>query len=470
MRSGSSVPLERLVGGIDVLRAHGDFGAVAITQVTHDSHDVRPGALFCCLVGRRADGHDHAARAVDAGAAALLCERLLPLDVAQAVVADARAAMAPVAAEFYGRPSERLTVAGVTGTNGKTTVTHLLGAVFEAAGRSAAVIGTLSGRFTTPDAPALQAELARLAADGAEAVAMEVSSHALAQHRVDAMWFEVVAFTNLSQDHLNDHGTMDAYFEAKASLFDPARARVGVINVDDPWGRRLAESTSLTVRPFSLEDAVGLRQDRDGSTFGWDGVPVRLRLGGTFNVVNALCAAAMAREVGVEPDAVAAGIEAVAAVPGRFERVDEGGDFAVIVDYAHTPAGLEHVLPAARQLVVANGRVIVVFGAGGDRDRAKRPLMGEAATRLADLAVLTSDNPRSEDPAAIIEEVRSGASDAVVVEPDRRAAIALALDEARPGDVVLIAGKGHETTQTFAGGRSVEFDDRAVAREELGRR
>ncbi len=462
--------LERLVGGIDVLRTQGDLGATVVTDVTHDARDVGPGALFCCLVGRRSDGHDHAPGAVEAGAAALLCERTLPLDVPQVVVRDARAAMAVVAAELYGRPSERLTVAGVTGTNGKTTVTHLLGAVFEAAGRSAAVLGTLSGRLTTPDAPALQAELARLLAGGTDAVAMEVSSHALAQHRVDAMRFSVVAFTNLSQDHLNDHGTMEAYFAAKASLFDPARAAVGVVNADDPWGRRLLASTPLAVRPFALADAVGLRQDRDGSTFGWDGQPVRLRLGGTFNVLNALAAAAMARELGIGADAVAAGIEAVAAVPGRFERVDEGGPFAVVVDYAHTPAGLEHVLPAARQLTVGNGRVIVVFGAGGDRDRAKRPLMGEAATRLADVAVLTSDNPRSEDPAAIIDEVRAGASDAVVVEPDRRAAIALALDEARPGDVVVIAGKGHETTQTLAGGRTVPFDDRAVARDELARR
>lgn len=470
--------LERLVGGIDVLRAQGDFGAVAVTAVAHDSRDVRPGALFCCLVGERTDGHDHAAQAVAAGAVALLTERLLNVPVPQVVVPDARAAMAPVAAEFYGHPSRRMTVAGVTGTNGKTTVTHLLRAVFEADGRSSAVIGTLTGRHTTPEAPALQAELASRADAGVHAVAMEVSSHALSQHRVDAVWFSVVAFTNLTQDHLDYHATMDSYFAAKASLFDPERAAAGVVNVDDPWGRRLFESgptaaataDRLPVRPFSLADAEGLELHRDGSTFRWDGAPVRLRLGGTFNVANALAAAASARELGIGPEAIAAGLGAVTAVPGRFERVDGGGPVAVVVDYAHTPAGLEHVLPAARQLAAPDGRVIVVFGAGGDRDHAKRPLMGDVASRLADVAVLTSDNPRSEDPDEIIAEVRGGAGPSVVVEPDRRAAIALALDTARPGDVVVIAGKGHETVQTFAGGRSVPFDDRDVAREELARR
>ncbi len=472
--SARPAPLERLVGGIDVLQARGDFGAVAITGVTHRSEDVRPGSLFCCLRGRRTDGHDFAAGAVARGAAALLCERLVAgvgPSVAQAVVADARAAMAPVAAELFGHPSRRLAVVGVTGTNGKTTVTHLLEAVLAAAGRSCAVIGTLSGRHTTPEAPDLQRELAERAAGGADTVALEVSSHALCQHRVDATWFEVVAFTNLSQDHLDYHGDMESYFAAKASLFDRGRAALGVVNVGDPWGRRLARSTGLAVRPFSLDDAVGLSFAGGAARFSWNGAPVRLRLGGTFNVVNALAAAATARELGVTAGTVAEGLSSVESVPGRFERIDGGGPVAVIVDYAHTPAGLEHVLPAARAMAASDGgRVIVVFGAGGDRDHAKRPLMGEAAARLADVAVLTSDNPRSEDPLAIIAEVRAGAASAVVVEPDRRAAIALALGTARPGDVVVIAGKGHETGQTLAGGRVVPFDDRAVAREELARR
>jgi UDP-N-acetylmuramoyl-L-alanyl-D-glutamate--2,6-diaminopimelate ligase len=474
---GSPVPLERLVGGIEVLRAQGDFGAGAherlITVVTHDSRAVRPGALFCCLVGSRADGHEHAPAAVAAGAVALLCERPLDLPVAQIVVPNTRAAMAQVAATFYGHPSRRLAVAGVTGTNGKTTATHLLQAILVAAGRSAAVIGTLSGVHTTPESTELQARLAQLVAEGTEAVAMEVSSHALAQHRVDGTWFEVVAFTNLSQDHLDYHRTMDDYFAAKASLFDPARARVAVVNVDDPWGRRLDETTRLAVRRFSRADAVGLETGRDGSRFLWRGQPVWLRLSGDFNVVNALAAAAAAHELGVDPAAVAAGLGAVTSVPGRFERVDDDGPVAVIVDYAHTPAGLEQVLTAARRVTARDdGRLIVVFGAGGDRDRAKRPAMGEVATRLADMAVLTSDNPRGEDPLAIIEEVRGGAAarpERLVVEPDRRAAIGLALAAAQPGDVVVIAGKGHESVQMWAGGRSLPFDDRQVAREVLSR-
>ncbi|MCA1690892.1 MAG: UDP-N-acetylmuramoyl-L-alanyl-D-glutamate--2,6-diaminopimelate ligase [Actinobacteria bacterium] len=402
---------------------------------------------------------------LEAGAVALLGQRPLDLDVPQVVVADTRAAMAPVAASFFDHPSRRLAVAGITGTNGKTTATHLLGAVLEAAGRPSAVIGTLTGARTTPEAPELQGRLAEMAGRGVQAVAMEVSSHALVQHRVDATWFEVVAFTNLSQDHLDYHASMDEYFAAKSSLFDPDRARVGVINVDDPWGRRLSEATALPVRPFSMADATDLELNRDGSTFRWEGHVVRLRLAGEFNVVNALAAAAVARELAVAPDAVAAGLSALASVPGRFERVDGGGPIAVFVDYAHTPAGLEHVLEAARPL---GRRVLVVFGCGGDRDRGKRPAMGEVATRLADVAVLTSDNPRSEDPLAIIEEVRSGVRrpEVLTVEPDRRTAIALALAEAGAGDVVIIAGKGHETT-LVSGGREEPFDDRTVARELL---
>ena len=474
---GSPVPLERLLSGIDVLRAQGDFGAAVITDVTHDSRQVRPGSLFCCLVGRRTDGHLHAPAAVAAGAVALLVER--PLDLAgsrptaQVVVTDTRAAMAPVAAAFHGHPSHHLTVAGFTGTNGKTTATYLLQAVLEAAGRPTAVIGTLSGVHTTPEAPDLQRRLAGLRAGGTSAVAMEVSSEALAQHRADATWFEVVAFTNLSQDHLNFHGTMEAYFEAKAALFDPARARVGVVNADDAWGRRLIDTTRLAVRPFRLSDAVGLSVGRDGSTFSWEGQPVRLRLAGGFNVVNALAAAAAARELGVGAADVAEGLSRLASVPGRFEPVGPpGAPFTVVVDYAHTPAGLEQVLGAARELVNGSGgRVLVVFGAGGDRDHAKRPAMGAAAARLADVAVLTSDNPRSEDPMAIIADVAGGdPAGRLVVEPDRRRAIRLAIEQAAPGDVVVIAGKGHETVQAFAAGRMVPFDDRAVAAEELAAR
>ncbi|HEV2760171.1 MAG TPA: UDP-N-acetylmuramoyl-L-alanyl-D-glutamate--2,6-diaminopimelate ligase, partial [Acidimicrobiales bacterium] len=280
--------------------------------------------------------------------------------------------------------------------------------------------------------------------------------------------FAAAVFTNLSQDHLDFHGTEEEYFAAKASLFEPERAAVGVINADDRWGRRLLEAAHLPTRPFSLAEAVDLHVDRSGSTFSWEGEPVRLRLAGTVNVANAVAAAAAARELGVEAPAIAEGLSNLAAVPGRNEPVDRGQPFSVLVDYAHTPDALEQTLAGARQMA-GDGRVLVVFGCGGDRDRTKRPLMGEVATRLADLAVLTSDNPRSEDPGAIIDQVLSGVrrTEALTVEPDRRAAITLALDAARPGDIVVLAGKGHETTQVV-GDKVLPFDDRAVAAEILG--
>ena len=321
---------------------------------------------------------------------------------------------------------------------------------------------------TTPAAPELQAHLAELAGEGFDAVAMEVSSHAMVQHRVDGVRFAVAVFTNLSQDHLDFHGTIDDYFAAKASLFVPERAGVAVINGDDPWGRRLLESARLPTRAFSLADAVDVTYDRLGTSFLWEGEPVRVRLAGTVNVANALAAATAARELGVEAAAVAAGLSGLASVPGRNEPVERGQPFSVLVDYAHTPDALEQTLAGARRMA-GPGRVLVVFGCGGERDRAKRPLMGEVATRLADLAVLTTDNPRSEDPAAIAGEVRAGVRrpEVLVEEPDRRAAIALALESAQPGDVVVLAGKGHETTQVI-GADVRPFDDRAVAADLLG--
>ncbi len=469
--------LSRLLGDLEVRSVRGDPEGAEIVVISHDSGTVGPGTLFCCVRGSRVDGHDFGPQAVAAGAAALLVERFLDIDVPQVAVDDVRAAMAPMAAALFDDPSRRMTVVGVTGTNGKTTTTHFLRAVLEADGRRAAVIGTLSGGAsrsgarsgpgTTPAAPELQAHLAELAGEGFTAVAMEVSSHALVQHRVDAVRFAAAVFTNLSQDHLDFHGSEEDYFAAKASLFDPDRAAVGVINADDPWGRRLLESARLPTRPFSLTEAVDLHVDRSGSTFRWEGEPVRLHLAGTVNVANAVAAAAAARELGVEAPAIAKGLSNLASVPGRNEPVDRGQPFSVLVDYAHTPDALEQTLAGARQ-VAGGGRVVVVFGCGGDRDRAKRPLMGEVATRLADMAVLTSDNPRSEDPAAIIDQVRSGVGRAEVltVEPDRRAAIALALHAARPGDVVVLAGKGHETTQVV-GDQVIPFDDRAVAAEIL---
>jgi UDP-N-acetylmuramoyl-L-alanyl-D-glutamate--2,6-diaminopimelate ligase len=461
------VRLDDLLDGVEVRGRRG--GNPEVAAVTHDSRAVKPGTLFCCLPGERFDGHDFAASAVSAGAVGLLAERSVedvPADTAQVLVESARSAMPLVAAALFRHPSRSLDVIGVTGTNGKTTTTFLLQAALEAGGRPTTVLGTLGGARTTPEAPELQATLARARDEGAKAVAMEVSSHALVQHRVDGVDFAVAAFTNLSQDHLDYHGDMASYFEAKATLFEKDRARCAVVNADDRWGqqllRRVAEA-GVPVWPYSLSEARDLRLGEQGTTFRWRYQPVRLRLGGRFNVYNALCAATSAAALDVPYDAIAAGLSSLASVPGRFERVEAGQPFPIVVDYAHTPDGLAQVLAAAREL--SSRRVIVVFGAGGDRDRGKRPLMGSAASSGADLAVLTSDNPRSEDPMAIIEEVRAGAPSAanLVVEPDRAAAIALAVAKAGYGDVVVIAGKGHETGQTV-GDTTSPFDDREVAR------
>jgi UDP-N-acetylmuramoyl-L-alanyl-D-glutamate--2,6-diaminopimelate ligase len=461
--------LDRLLDGVEVVAVRGQPAAVDVLGVSHDSRLVEPGWLFCCLPGAVVDGHDFAPAAVAAGAVALLCQRPLAVDVAQVEVADTRVAMAPVAAAFWGHPSRALAVVGVTGTNGKTTTTHLLRSVLEHAGRRCGLIGTLSGARTTPEATELQARLAGYVEAGMDAVAMEVSSHALDLHRVDATWFSVAVFTNLGRDHLDFHGTEEAYFRAKARLFEPALTGLAVVNADDPHGRLLLDAARVPTRPYSLADAADLVVGATASTFRWRGQPVRLPLGGAFNVSNAVAAATVAAELGVDDAAIAAGLSGAEPPPGRFEPVDAGQPFAVVVDYAHTPDGLHQVLDAARS-VAGGARVTVVFGCGGDRDRGKRPVMGEVASRLADRVVVTSDNPRHEDPGAIIDEVVAGVPDArraaVVVEPDRRAAIALALAGAGPGDVVVIAGKGHEQTQEV-GDRSVPFDDRLVARELL---
>jgi UDP-N-acetylmuramoyl-L-alanyl-D-glutamate--2,6-diaminopimelate ligase len=457
--------------GVPVLEVMGDPGAVDISAIVLDSRAVKPGALYCCVPGQRVDGHLFAPDAVAAGAVALLCDHPLPLPVPQVVVAAVRPALGPLADAFYDHPSRRLRTVGVTGTNGKTTTTQLLAAIFEAQGWRTETIGTLTGTRTTPEAPVLQATLADLCDRGVTAVAMEVSSHALDQHRVDAVHFAAATFTNLSQDHLDYHHSMEEYFAAKARLFEPGRAGVAVVNADDPWGRRLLDNLAQRKSPaipYSLADVSDLQLTSGGSTFRWDGVEISVRLGGRFNVYNALAAATTARELGVSGGAVADGLAAVKTVRGRFEPVDAGQPFTVLIDYAHTPDGLEQALMAAREL--AERRVVVVFGAGGDRDHAKRPLMGEVASRLADVAVLTSDNPRSEDPDLIIAEVRAGAMGAgrLIVEVDRARAIAAALASAEPGDVVVIAGKGHETGQEI-GGRVVPFDDADVTMSALQR-
>lgn len=439
---------------------------VVVRRVVHDSRLVTGGDAFCCVPGAHHDGHDLAPDAVAAGAVALVCERPLGLGVPEVRVPSVRAAMGPLAAAVEGFPGDALDLVGVTGTNGKTTVTHLVAGTLRAAGRSCGLIGTLSGARTTPEGPELQRLLAELRDEGTAAVAMEVSSHALDQHRVDGCRFAVAGFTNLSQDHLDYHGTMEAYFAAKARLFEPGRCALAVIDVDGPWGARLADQVEVPVVRCSLDDLADLRMGPDGSWFTWEGHEVQVRLPGRFNVANALVALEVVRALGVAPAAAAAGIATVGAVDGRFERIDEGQPFLAAVDYAHTPDGLRCLLEAARELT--SGRVVVVFGAGGDRDRSKRPEMGAVAAELAHQLVLTSDNPRSEDPLEIIEQVRSGIGPdaALLVEPDRAAAIAAAVELAQPGDVLLVAGKGHETTQTV-GEQRTPFDDRLVLRRAL---
>jgi UDP-N-acetylmuramoyl-L-alanyl-D-glutamate--2,6-diaminopimelate ligase len=473
-RPGTTVRrLQAEVAALGEAAVVGD-GDVEVTGMTHDSRRASPGALYACVRGDRHDGHEFAPAAVAAGAAALLAERRLELDVPQLVVDDTRAAMGPVAAAIFGHPSEALTTIGITGTNGKTTTAHLLASILRQAGRKTGVIGTLSGTHTTPEAPELQATLAAFRDDGHDAVVMEVSSHALALHRVDGTRFAAVVFTNLGRDHLDLHGSAQAYFRAKARLFTPELAAIGITNIDDAHGRLLRDAAPVPIVPYSAIDATDVEVSAASHSFTWRATPITVGLGGSFNVMNSLAAATAAAELGIGPDVIAAGLGAAGPVPGRFELVtDPHGErgLTAVVDYAHTPDGLEEVLTAAR--AVARGRVIVVFGCGGDRDRAKRPLMGGVAARLADVVVVTSDNPRSEPPATIIHEVLAGipagGRDKVTVEPDRAAAIAAALEVAGDGDVVVVAGKGHETTQTV-GDRVLEFDDREVVRSLLEER
>ncbi|HSH22550.1 MAG TPA: UDP-N-acetylmuramoyl-L-alanyl-D-glutamate--2,6-diaminopimelate ligase [Acidimicrobiales bacterium] len=465
--------LDQVIAGLDAEQVVGDR-ATEVTSVVHDSRRVEPGALFCCLRGLHTDGHHHASEAVSRGAVAVLAERRLDLDVAQVLVADARAEMAVAAAAFWGYPSRRLEVVGVTGTNGKTTTAWLLRSILEASGRPTGLIGTLGGPRTTPEATDLQATLAALAEEGKSAVAMEVSSHALALCRVEATWFSMAVFTNLSREHLDFHESMEDYFAVKARLFEARRTAAAVVNLDDPHGRLLAETAEVPTTGFSLADVADIEIGLDACAGTWRGRRLRVPLGGEANLSNALAAATASADLGVDVDAIVEGVAGTPPVPGRYERVDAGQPFTVVVDYAHTPVALEQLLVAARRGATgdggAPGRVTVVFGSGGDRDRTKRPLMGRVAASLADLVVVTSDNPRSEEPRAIIEEVIKGASGPgeVRVEPDRAAAIGMALRQARPGDVVVVAGKGHETSQVV-GTRSLHFDDREVVRAELDR-
>ena len=488
--------LAALVAEIGSQRAYGPLD-VPIRAIAHDSRAVSPGTLFVAIRGERIDGHSFVRASLDAGASGAVVDTAFALAHPDAlttgdaivVVDDSRRALSSLAASLYGRPSDALRVVGVTGTNGKTTVTHLVAAILEEAGVPVGRIGTLGARFggamwglenTTPLASELQALLAEMRARGATAVAMEASSHALEQGRVADVTFSVAALTNVTRDHLDYHGSFEAYAAAKRTLFD--RAPIAILNSGDALGRAWATelaASGRTVVTYALEgdgagprDATLVARDivlrADGSSFALDGRTFALRLPGRFNTSNALAAIATARACGIGDEVAARALAAFDRVPGRMEHL-AGGGIDVLVDYAHTPDALDVVLQAARE--TARGHLAVVFGCGGDRDRGKRPLMGRVARERADRVIVTSDNPRGEEPQAILEEILAGIEDRrdVTALVDRRAAIRRAILDAEPGDVVVVAGKGHETYQVV--GTAVNhFDDRDEVRAALAQR
>jgi UDP-N-acetylmuramoyl-L-alanyl-D-glutamate--2,6-diaminopimelate ligase len=480
--------------------AAGPRGPVKVSGVTHDSRRVQPGDLYAALPGGQHHGAEFCEQAAQAGAVAVLTDpagrpRARRSGLPVLVVADPRARLGEVADWVYRHPSGKLLLIGVTGTSGKTTTSYLLETGLRRAGHLTGLAGgvetrvgdlTVASRLTTPEATDLQALFGVMAARGVTAAAMEVSSHALALGRVTGTAYDVAIFTNLSQDHLDFHGSLEEYFATKATLFTPAYTRVGVVNTDDAYGRRLAQTTAIPVTTFSAAGdpsadwrAIDVRTGADGSTFrivGPGGVEAdaSVALPGLYNVANALGAVVALVEAGVQLTTAVAGVAACPGVPGRLERVEAGQDFTLLVDYSHKPGAVEAVLQALRP--VTGGRLCIVLGCGGDRDRAKRPLMGAAAARLADVAVLTSDNPRSEDPLAILAEMLAGVLTVpeperarVVVDPDRAAAIGLAVAMAGKGDVVVVAGKGHERGQ-YVGDSVIPFDDREVATAAITRR
>jgi len=472
--------LSELLEVLPEARADGELSA-EVRGIKYDSRKVESGDVFVALKGEHLDGHDFVREACRRGAVAVVVERKVEAPGIKVVVRDTRKALALLSAKFFGEPARKLKIIGVTGTNGKTTVSFLVRSVLEEAGVRTGLIGTveyiIGGRkfpasLTTPLPPELHRAFGRMVEAGDRAVVMEVSSHSLVLDRVYGLPFSVAVFTNLSRDHLDFHLTMEDYFRAKAKLFEMLEpSGWAVYNGDDPYGAMLREHTKAQLISYGLSEGVDVRAegvvcDRQGVVFTlrspWGDFPVRLRLSGRFNVYNALAAAGVGLALGVRPEDVVRGMVSVESVPGRFERVDLGQGFEVIVDYAHTPDALENLLLSARE--ISQGRVLVVFGCGGERDRGKRPRMGEVAGRLADFVFVTSDNPRSEPPERIIEDILEGMPEGAkyVVEEDRRRAIGRAIRMAREGDVVVIAGKGHESYQ-IVGDRKFPFDDRKVA-------
>ena len=481
MAERAPVELARLVARLHPGAAIDGDAARSVTGIETDSRAVRPGSVFVALRGTKTDGHEFVSQAIANGAAAVVVERhgASPTSETTVVrVSDSRRALSALAAAFYADPSWALDVAGITGTNGKTTTVRMVGAILEHAGMPCGTIGTVGADFgkqswklahTTPLPPELHALLASMRDAGAAAVAMEVSSHALALGRVDDVRFRVAALTNVTRDHLDFHATPEDYAAAKRRLF--AMAQTCVINVDDAWGARWAKELAdrgVPVLTYGERDALLAPTDvaatAEGTRFTLDGQTYDLRIPGRFNVANALAAIGIARTLGIDAATIARGLTRLDRVRGRMERISDGG-IDVVVDYAHTPDALEHVLQTLRAL--ARGDLSVVFGCGGDRDRGKRPEMGAVAARYADRIYVTNDNPRGEDPKAIAGQIVAGiGKHPYVLELDRRRAIERAIGEARRGDVVLIAGKGHETVQ-ITGRDAIEFDDAAVARHAL---
>jgi UDP-N-acetylmuramoyl-L-alanyl-D-glutamate--2,6-diaminopimelate ligase len=497
----AETPLHTLVGWLSgrLLETLNSDDETLLTGISLSSQRIRPGDLYAALPGSRTHGASFAADAVDAGAVAVLTDPTgtdlcRDLAVPVLVVEQPRTLLGSLAAQVYGEPAEQLRLVAVTGTQGKTTTTRLAESGLQSVGIAAAVVGTVGTRIngvdvkttlTTPEAPDLHALFAVMRERGVQGCAMEVSSHALVMGRVDGVVFDVAAFTNLGRDHLDFHADIEEYFAAKASLFTPGRARTGLVNIDDEYGRRLRDEASIPIRTFSAAGtdadwmALDITMEPTGSTFTVQDpegtrFPAEVRLTGDFNVANALCAIASLGEAGFDAAVVARGIASSAGVPGRLEQVDAGQEYLAIVDYAHKPDAVTAALTALRPLT--KGSLIVVIGAGGDRDHGKRPLMGEIAARLADVLIVTDDNPRTEEPAAIRAAILAGAADVPADEAaevheagDRREAIRLAVSLARPGDTVVVAGKGHEPGQEIHG-TVHPFDDAVVLREEMTRR
>ncbi len=492
------VRLAKLLRGLEgkmdpkTVAAHEDL---EIIEIAYDSRRVQPGTLFVAIRGEKTDGNQFVAEAAARGAIAIASEQApaesLPEKFPWIRVASARKTLAILAANYFGRPAEVLKLIGVTGTNGKTTTSHLVDSILRAAGCEVGLFGTLGHRLvretrpaanTTPESLDLQSFLADVVRLGGTHAVLEASSHALDMDRLWACPFAVAIFTNLTRDHLDYHKTLDEYFAAKRRLFEgtgAAAPAVGVINRDDEYGRRLAGLAGRTLT-YGLETGADVTTRKPALSFSGIACTVETPIGkievhsklvGRINVYNILAAIGAGVALDLSPEVIAKGVAQISAVPGRFERIDLGQPFLVVVDYAHTDDALRNLIAAAKHLN-PGGRIITLFGCGGDRDRAKRPLMGEAAGRLSDIVVLTSDNPRSEDPLLIINDAIVGLQRTkakCMVEPNRKRAIEIALDQARPGDIVLLAGKGHETTQTLRD-RTIAFDDREVARTILRHR